>query len=254
MFATTACAVLCLAGIFFPPASHAETNSFADRAERIYTDAQQIVRKEPSNSVAVAQFAHAAFDWAEFAANDEQREGIAVAGIKAARSAISLSPTNAAAHYWLGMNLGQLARTKLLGALKIVREMEEEFLRARSLDSHVDYAGPDRTLGHLYRDAPGWPTSIGNKTKAREHLERAIELHPEFPENQLALLESFEEWADKKNFARQLPVTQKAVADARMKFTGEIWEASWADWNKRLDGLKSRSGSVGRATPSKGAK
>jgi len=240
--------------LLFPPRSRAETNSFAARAERAFADARQVVRHEPSNSIAATAFAHAAFDWAEFAAGDEQRERIAVAGIKAARDAISLSSTNAAAHYWLGMNLGQLARTKLLGALKIVREMEEEFLRARALDLHVDYAGPDRTLGHLYRDAPGWPTSIGDKTKAREHLERALELHPEYPENQLTLLESFEEWADKKNFERQLPIAEKALTNAHAKFIGEMWEASWADWNKRLAGLKARTHTVGHAAPGRGIK
>ena len=235
------------------PAAAAETN-FATRAERSFEDARKHTRLEPTHVTALLQLARASFDWAEFATTDAQREPIAITGIVAARQVIAQSPTNAAAHYWLGMNLGQLARTKLLGAIKIVREMESEFLRARALDPHVDYGGPDRSLGYLYRDAPGWPTSIGNKQKAREHLERAIQLHPEFPDNQLALLESFEQWADKKNFARQLLVTEKTMAAARAKFTGEAWETSGADWNKRLAGLKSRSGIVGRTTPGKGAK
>ena len=234
-------------------ASGAETN-FATRAERAFDESRKLTRLEPTNVTALLQLARASFDWAEFAVTDEQREPIAVAGIDATRKVIVQSSTNAAAHYWLGMNLGQLARTKLLGALKIVREMEAEFLRARTIDQHVDYAGPDRSLGYLYRDAPGWPTSIGDKKLAREHFERAIKLHPEFPDNQLALLESFEEWADKRNFAQQLPITEKVITDARKKFTGEAWEVSWADWNKRLAGLKSRSGVVGRATPSKGPK
>ncbi|HTD65817.1 MAG TPA: hypothetical protein VK846_04710, partial [Candidatus Limnocylindria bacterium] len=157
----------------------AETNSFAARSERAFTEAQTSVRRQPTNVVSLIQLARAAFDWAEFARNDDPREEIAQRGIEAARHVIELSPTNAAAHYWLGMNLGQLARTKTLGALKLVREMEDEFLRARSLDEHVDYAGPDRSLGMLYRDAPGWPTSIGSKKKAREALERAVRLHPE---------------------------------------------------------------------------
>jgi tetratricopeptide (TPR) repeat protein len=231
----------------------AETN-FAGRAGRAFEEARKLAGSDPTNAAILLQLARASFDWAEFATNDEQRESIAFIGVDAARKVIANPSTNAAAHYWLGMNLGQLARTKLLGALKIVREMEEEFLRARSLDPHVDYAGPDRSLGYLYRDAPGWPTSLGNKKKAREHLERAIQLHPEFPDNQLALLESFEQWADKRSFAQQLPITEKAVADARKKFTGESWEASWADWNRRLSGLKSKSGIVGRNTPSKGGK
>ena len=66
------------------------------------------------------------------------------------------------------MNLGQLARTELLGALKLVKEMEREFKTAADLDKQFDYAGPERCLGLLYRDAPGWPASIGSRRKARD--------------------------------------------------------------------------------------
>ncbi len=78
------------------------------------------------------------------------------------------NPNSAPAHYYLAMNLGQLARTEFLGALKLVREMEREFKTAAELDAQFDFAGPERSLGLLYRDAPGWPVSIGSKRKARE--------------------------------------------------------------------------------------
>jgi tetratricopeptide (TPR) repeat protein len=232
----------------------AADNPFAVRAEHEFQQAQQLARKEPTNVTALIQFARAAFDWAEFAREDSTREDIALRGIEAARAVINREPTNAAAHYWLGMDLSQLARTKTLGALKIVREIEEEFLRAGELGEHVDYAGPDRSLGFLYRDAPGWPASIGSKKKAREHLERAVKLHPEFPDNQLALLESFEKWADRQNFDRQLKETERVMAEAKNKFTGPAWESSWADWNARLREIKSKAAAVGKPVPSKGGK
>lgn len=243
-------------GIFFCAllAQGAEAGSFAARAERDYTDAQQLVRKEPANNPAAVQLARAAFEWADFAGKDEQRADIAQRGIEAARAVISRAPTNAAAHYWLGQDLGQLARTKSLGALKLVREMEDEFTRARNLDPHTDYAGPDRSLGYLYRDAPGWPTSIGSKKKAREHLERAAQLHPEFPDNQVVLLESFEQWADRQGFDRQFKITERTLGEAKKKFTGPEWDSSWADWNQRFAEMKRKSGMVGKSMPSKGAK
>jgi tetratricopeptide (TPR) repeat protein len=200
------------------------------------------------------RLARAAFEWAEFARQDDTRGEVADAGIAAARTAIREQPTNAAAHYWLGMDLGQLARTKSLGALKLVREMEEEFLRARTLDEHVDFAGPDRSLGLLYRDAPGWPASIGSKKKAREHLERAIQLHPEFPDNQLALLESLEQWGERQNFTRQLKVVENVLVDAKEKFAGPEWEQGRADWNKRFAALKEKSNDVGKRTGGKAVK
>jgi hypothetical protein len=88
------------------------------------------------------------------------------------------------------MNLGQLARTKGLSALKLVDQMEGEFTRARDLDEHLDYAGPDRSLGLLYRDAPVIG-SVGSRTRAREHLRRAVEVAPQYPENRLSLIEAY---------------------------------------------------------------
>jgi tetratricopeptide (TPR) repeat protein len=254
ILSTTWIAIGC--GIVFLPAigESADANSFSRRAESAFKEAQTRARHEPANPAALIRLARAAFDWAEFARSDDRREEIAQAGIDAARGAISREPTNAAAHYWLGMDLGQLARTKTLGALRIVREMEDEFQAAASFNEREDFAGPHRSLGLLYRDAPGWPTSIGNRKKAREHLERAVHLHPEFPDNQLALLESFEDWADRQSFARQLKITEQTLADAKKKFTGPEWEASWADWNKRFAELKSKVGEVGKHTPPKGAR
>lgn len=53
---------------------------------------------------------------------------------------VARDPKSAAGHYYLGMNLGQLARTKLLGALKLVDEMEREFKAAVALDERFDHA------------------------------------------------------------------------------------------------------------------
>jgi tetratricopeptide (TPR) repeat protein len=251
-FVTTRAAI-CFA-LLLAAFANAEDNSFAARAERAFSAAQKNVRTNQTNVTALLQLARAAFDWAEFADKDDPRASIANIGIDAARAAVERETTNAAAHYWLGMNLGQLARTKSLGALRIVREMEEEFHGASTLDPHTDHAGPDRSLGFLYRDAPGWPTSIGSRKKAREHFEHAIELNPEFPDNHLGLLESFDEWDEAQNFVRQMKITERVLAEAKSKFTGPDWEWSWADWNKRLAKMRSKSASVDKHTPSKGAK
>jgi tetratricopeptide (TPR) repeat protein len=253
-FSTIRAAISCAVVLAATPGSAQDTTSFRAHAEQAYVGAQQQIRKEPTNISAHVWLARAAFDWAELAKSDDQRAEIAQRGIDAARMAISREPTNASAHYWLGMDLGELARTKTLGALKLVREMEDEFEQAAQLDEHVDFAGPHRSLGMLYRDAPGWPTSIGSRKKAREHLERAVKLHPEFPDNQLALLESFEQWADRQSFARQLKTVEQTLGEAKKKFAGPEWEVSWADWNKRFQDMKSKSGDVGKHAPSKGGR
>ena len=139
------------------------------------------------------------------------------------------------------MDLGQLAQTKRLGALKIVQEMEREFKTARDLDAKFDYAGPDRNLGLLYLEAPGWPASIGSRSNARRHLERAVELAPVFLENRLCLLEAYLKWVVKKSVQRELKAVEDLLPRTRKEFAGEAWAQSWADWDKRRDKIREKT-------------
>jgi len=221
-----------------------DTSNFARRAERNYQEARKRSQTNTNDAEAAWQFGRSCFDWAEFAQNDDQREHIAGEGIVACRQSIARTPKSAPGHYYLAMNLGQLARTKTLGALKIVDEMEREFKTARDLDAKFDYAGPDRCLGLLYFDAPGWPASIGSKTKARQHLQRAGQLAPGYPDNHLCLLEAYLRWGDKKNLLRELKITEELLLEARKEFTGEAWAQSWADWDKRWKRMREEAAAL----------
>jgi hypothetical protein len=243
----------CVGIVLVTLCSGGETQDFASRAEKKFKEAQARYRAASMNVEAAVQLARTAFDWAEFANSDDHRAEIADIGIAVARDIIAREPNSAAGHYWLGMNLGQLARTKSLGALKLVKEMESEFLRARDLDEKYDYAGPDRSLGLLYRDAPGWPTSIGSKKKAHQFLERAVAVSNEFPENHLCLLEAYVDWGERQNIERQLKSTEQVLAEARKKFTGEEWASSWADWENRLRKLKAKAAEPKKPIRTKGA-
>src|SRR5258708_2573305 len=188
---------------WFAPATFAQSSlsgrtTDEARAERIYFQARARLAHATNSAEAGWQFARAGFDWAEFAAGNAPRAQIAIEGIAACRQAIALNPKLAAAYYYLAMNLGQLARTKKLGALKLVDEMEINFKAAIALDPAFDYAGAHRSLGLLYLNAPGWPASIGSRAKARQPLQKAVELCPEYPDNRLSLLEAHLEWSEKK--------------------------------------------------------
>lgn len=240
--------------VFLPAALLAAAQAnFTARIQQAYHAAREEWRQNPSSVASAIAVAHAACDLAEIVKSDSEREEIAQLGIDAAREAVRSDPNSAAAHYWLGMNFGELARTKTLGALSLVKQMAEEFFKARDLDEKVDYSGPNRSLGLLYRDAPGWPTSIGDKRKARDYLKRAVDVSPEFPENQLCLLETYEKWGERNNFLSQFKASEKVMSDARSKFSGTAWESNWADWESRFDKMKSAAGAVGRASaPKKG--
>ena len=216
----------------------AETG-FAAYAQKGFQAAKARYQEKPGEASAAWQFGRACFDLAECATNNTQRASLAERGIAACRVAIARESNSAPAHYYLGMNLGQLALTKGLSALKLVDQMEREFTRAHDLDEHLDCAGPDRNLGLLYRDAPAIG-SIGSRTRAREHLRRAVELAPQYPENRLNLIETYLNWGERTGAYREFQTLESAWPAARTNFVGEAWAASWADWEPRLKKLKKK--------------
>jgi hypothetical protein len=217
--------------------AEAQQNNFAARARRLYWEAQTRRNKNPKDIETIWQFARACFDLGDFATNSSERAEIAEQGISACREVISKEPGSVEGHYYLGMNLGQLAQTKGLGALKLVDLMEREFKTVRQNDETFDYAGPDRNLGLLYRDAPSIG-SIGSRTKAKQHLARAVELAPNYPENRLNLAETCLKWEDRNCATRELKALEAGWTVARTNFVGVEWEQSWLDWKKRFQEVK----------------
>jgi tetratricopeptide (TPR) repeat protein len=216
------------------------------RLQRVLDQAESRAKQDTNSAVVAWELARACFDLADIAPDNKTRAALSERGIAAGRHAVRLDPKSAAAHYYLGMNLGQLARTKLLGALHLINEMEAEWKTAAALDPKFDHAGIHRSLGILYRDAPGWPTSVGNRKQARLHLQKAVELCPDYPENRLAQLEAWIKWGDRKTAAAQMPVVEKLLSDARPRFSGEAWALSWHDWDQRWGKIKNRQ-TVGAA-------
>ncbi len=216
-------------------ADESHNKIYAARAGAEFQRALTHFQSDTNNATNIWQFARACFDFSDFTTNDTQRATVAIQGIAASRQYIARQPKSAAGHYYLALNLGELARTELLGALKLVKEMEREFKTAAELDAQFDHAGPERNLGLLYRDAPGWPTSIGSKRKARALLEQAARLAPDYPENRLILVESRLQWKERGDASGELKTLDALWPKAQTNFTGVIWEQSWADWTIRRD-------------------
>ncbi len=232
----TACAAIFMAGIqaFAQSDPRAPGSAdFAKKAQKTYDDSKAQYQADAKNPDLAGKFARACFDWADYATSDDQRAKIAEEGIAVCQGLLKAVPNSVAGHYYLAMNLGQLARTKSLGALKIVTQMESEFNLVNKLDPGFDSAGPDRNLGLLYLDAPNWPLSLGSNSKAREHLQKALKLAPNFPENHLNLIEAELGWGEKKAASAGLKALDELWPDARKKLDGDEWAADWADWEKR---------------------
>ncbi len=230
-----------LLGLFGAISSFGDDNTrqYAAHAQTELAAASSRSQSAPDSLEAAWRLAQTCFDAGEFSTNNAERAALANRGIEAAKSAIRLNDDSAAAHYYLGMNLGQLARTKSLGALKLVDQMVVEFSRALALDDHFDYAGPERNLGLLYRDAPAIG-SVGSRTKARHHLQRAALLEPDYPENRLNLVETYYHWGEYEAARKQLSTLMGLLPAARQKLTAPGLAPAWSDWDARIKTLNTK--------------
>jgi hypothetical protein len=239
-------AVLCLLGlcvaVFFAAtgslcARTAQEEIFATHAQAAYKRAQAEYWTQLNNPAAACEFARTCYNWADWATNKSERATIAQDGIAACRKML-LFTNCAAAHYYLGLNLGQLAQSETFRALRLVRDMEHEFQTAADLDAHFDFAGPKRSLGLLYRDAPGWPLSIGNRHDAQTFLLSAAALAPDDPENILNLAETYLKWGDTANTRIQMEALDSLWPKAQKSLVGETWEYDWYDWARRRNAVR----------------
>jgi len=231
------------AGIVFAGEPHPP--AFAVRAGVEYRRAQIQFQLHPNDPAAAWQFARASYELNDFVTNNAGRADLAEQGIAACRQLLARESNSAPGHYYLAIEIGQLADTKRnLAAFKMVREIEREFKTADDLDEHFDYAGPARCLGLLYRDAPGWPMSIGSRHKAREWLEQAARLAPDYPENHLNLVESFSQWKDYEAARAELKMLDALWPRAQTNLTGEAWERNWNDWSVRREAAREKLGEI----------
>jgi tetratricopeptide (TPR) repeat protein len=226
--------------LFTQPAFASDTNTTEGLLASEFQRSQKEFQTNTNSADVAWKFGRACFDMSTLQKDPSAAGRYAEQGIDACRVALALASGSAPAHYYLGMDIAQLADTKHnLSALRMVKDMEREFLAANALDKHFDYAGPSRNLGLLYRDAPSI-VSIGSRSKARQYLEEAVDLAPEFPENQLNLIESYLKWDYQKETQRQYWQLQRVWPEAQKKFTGVAWQMSWTDWNKRLDAIRKK--------------
>ncbi len=214
---------------------------FAESAQIKLIAARKRFQADTNSVPAAWALGEACFWRGEFAVEAESRKALANEGIAICRALTLRAPTVPEGHYYLALNLGQLARTKWLEALGLVKELEHGLQLASGMNPRLDHAGPDRCLGLLYRDAPGWPLSVGSKSKVRTHLLRAVELAPDFPENHLVLLETWLAWKEKKPLPHDLDTLAALLPKARKQLTGAAWTAHWDDWERRWHAVQTKA-------------
>jgi hypothetical protein len=116
--------------------------------------------------------------------DQEKKERYAAEGVRWAEIALTERIESiGAVHYYLAVNLGIAVRQHATLAVKNLKRLEEELVRAKELSPGEEQGGPLRVLGMLYLMAPPWPKGIGDGDKALELLKQAVTDHPGHPLN-----------------------------------------------------------------------
>lgn len=65
-----------------------------------------------------------------------------------------------------------------LNALKAAEQARDLLLASIARDPNAQHGSAYTTLGSLYFHVPGWPIGFGDKKKAQQYLEKALQINP----------------------------------------------------------------------------
>lgn len=166
----------------------------------------ELKAKHPENDIIRGKLSNVYFYIGLFAPEGEKsREEAFDRGTEYGKEAITLNPKAVYGNFWHASNLGYLGMCRgMLASLASIDPFRKSMEIVLKENERFFFAGPHRALGRLFQQAPGWPISIGNKNKAADHLERAVELEPDFFVNRLYLAEYYVEMGKRDKAREQL--------------------------------------------------
>jgi tetratricopeptide (TPR) repeat protein len=89
-------------------------------------------------------------------------------------------PRRAEPLVWEGIVLSTYAGAKGgIGALSLARRSRDCLLQSTRIDPAALRGSAYTSLGALYYKVPGWPIGFGDRDKAGDYLEKALELNPD---------------------------------------------------------------------------
>lgn len=152
----------------------------------------ELVEKDSECDWAYGLLAEINYWLGEYAADADDKLFFFDEGVQCGEEGVAINKDSLESNFWLAVNYGSYGQAKgVMQSLALVTPMKERAERAAEIDGSYFYGGPWRVLGRLYHKAPGFPFSVGNKKKAAECLERALEFGPRFYLNHLFLAELY---------------------------------------------------------------
>lgn len=108
-------------------------------------------------------------------------------GYEAADIARKTKTDRVEGYYWYAVNLGSYGLAKgMFSALGYAEEARDSLLKSAQLDPKYHWGGPYRVLGRFYQEVPTF-ISFGDKKKAEEYFNKAIEIAPDYRLNTIDL-------------------------------------------------------------------
>ena len=170
--------------------------------------------------------------WAAQRLKDDEDEDkkvlCAERAIKLANTALEVDPARPEAYYYRAIASGLLASEEHEYGLDAMKVMVADGAKVLSIDERWNWAGGHRLLGNFYHKAPGPPIGKGSDRKSREHLERAVELAPEYGGNWIYLVQLDIEDEDVPRGREHLARFHQTVSPAGMVAEFEEWRTEAA--------------------------
>jgi tetratricopeptide (TPR) repeat protein len=128
---------------------------------------------------AIVQLQH---DWAKanYSTPRDQQEAAFKALTERAHQISASSNDKAEAMIWEAIVQSGYAKAKGgMGALKHAEQARDLLLAAAKINPQALQGSAYTSLGSLYYKVPRWPIGFGDKKKAREYLEKALQINPD---------------------------------------------------------------------------
>ena len=120
---------------------------------------------------------------------EDKQEDYARDGITWANTAVKIKPDGEEGLFYDGALAGKIAELDMAYGIDGLETIQKRMRQLIEMKSTYIYGGPDRVLAIVLMRSPGSPIGPGDWDEAEKHMTRALEIDPNWPENQLYMAE-----------------------------------------------------------------